>query len=1327
MPASLAALAAHAQPFTFDHLPPDAGLSQSVVLDIVQDQQGFLWLATQDGLNRYDGAEIRVFKDDATPGGLRGNFIAALALAPTGDIWIATTDGGLNRYDPTTGRFTAYPHDPDDTNSVSENSVSAVAVDRQGIVWAGTSNTGLNRLDPRTGEVTRYRHNPADTSSLSADSITSLAVDGSGQVWVATINGGLSRLDPATGHFTRYRYDPDNPRSLSHDGVQRVSIDRQGIVWAGTFTAGLNRIDPTTGEVTRYTHDPDDPASLGHDNVWEVFEDSAGRLWVPTQGGGLNLLDRGTGRFTRNVNNPADPTSLSGNSTLVVMEDRSGILWVGTFGQGADYWDPYKNKFVLVRSTPGSGTGLDGGGGVWGMAEDAEGVLWVATNDAGLNRFDPADGTWRRYVHDPADPDSLGDNAVLVMYLDSQGTPWLGTGVGLFRFDRETETFRRYATPVVGSIYEDRRGNFWVGTAISLILLDRETGARQTFESDPADPATLSANGVSVMFEDDAGRFWLGTLSGGLNQLDRDTGLFTRYLHDPGDPTSLSSNTVLDIYQARDGTLWVGTTRGLNRFDPDAGTFVAYREKDGLPNDFVYGILNDDAGGLWLSTNLGLARFDPRTLAVKSYDRADGLQGSEFNQHAFFKGGDGVMYFGGLDGLNAFHPGLLRDNPFVPPVVLTGFQLYHRPVEIGPDSPLQQPVEVTDEIELGYRDGAFELHYAALHFSSPGEIEYAYRLDDLDPDWVYAGNRRFASYASVPPGDYVFRVRGTNSDGVWNEEGAALRIVIPPPFWQTLWFRAIVVLGGIGAISGGFVVRIRSVEAQRRRLEDEVAVRTCELRDAVGALERARDAAEKASRAKSVFLANMSHEFRTPLNAILGFTQIMVRDRRLRPDQREDLLIVHRSSEHLLGLINDVLEMSKIEAGRIALNVRAFDLHHLLDGLAEMFALRADSKGISVELVIDSAVARYVRGDEGKLRQVLMNLLGNGVKFTHEGGVLLRVQALPTAGEPDAGAGETLRFSVADTGPGIATAELGRLFQPFVQTSTGRESQEGTGLGLAISQQYVQLMGGRIEVQTDPGKGSTFWFDLPLEVAGAGDLESPPSTRRVAGLAPGQRAADGGPYRLLAVDDQEVNRRLLVKLFEPVGFEVREARNGQEAVDVWQTWAPHLIWMDMRMPVMDGYEATRRIKSTTRGMATIVIALTASALEEDRAVILSEGCDDYVRKPFRDQELFDVIARHLGVQYLYDEGEPETAGGEPAGDSRRLAAQLGKEGAGWLAELERAAILGDGGAIRRLAAQVADGQPALAEEMVRLADRFEHDRLLAAIEQAREGDGRAAG
>ncbi len=510
------------------------------------------------------------------------------------------------------------------------------------------------------------------------------------------------------------------------------------------------------------------------------------------------------------------------------------------------------------------------------------------------------------------------------------------------------------------------------------------------------------------------------------------------------------------------------------------------------------------------------------------------------------------------------------------------------------------------------------------------------------------------------------------------------------------------------------------------RLRDSYALLEQRVMERTAELAAAKEAAEAANRAKSAFLANMSHELRTPLNAILGYSQLMARDPQVTPTQRDYLATIERSGEHLLGLINDVLTMSKIESGRLSLQENAFDLHYQLVGLKEMFALRAADKGLSLVLDIASDVPRYIYADESKLRQVLMNLLSNAVKFTEEGGVTLRVAS--RQGQADLSRLPStdcyLLFEVEDTGPGIAPEEMRLVFDPFVQTASGQKSQEGTGLGLPISRQFVTLMQGELTVHSVVGEGSIFRVRIPVKLARAEDVAQPTDhgRRRVIGLAPDQYAPDGGPYRLLIVEDQAANREVLYKLLEPLGFAVQCAVNGQEGIELWERWQPHLIWMDMRMPVMDGYTATRQIKARARAMGrtALVIALTASAFEEDRNAILEAGCDDFVRKPFREHEVLDILSRHLGVRFLY-----ETAGN---GDVRAAQTEAGIVDeditsaewlrmavatlpATWIADLHQATVALDTDRLAALIALIRPRVPRLADTLTQWVHNFEYEKI----------------
>ncbi|HNS50228.1 MAG TPA: two-component regulator propeller domain-containing protein [Anaerolineae bacterium] len=1333
-PPTAAARPRHDNDVRFTNLSLDQGLSQSVVQAIWQDSQGFLWLGTQDGLNRYDGYTFRIFKNDpGDPASLSNNYVYSLAEDADGSLWVGTA-GGLNRYDPATERFEALFHDPLDPNTPSSDAVGDVLVDSAGALWAGTVSQGINRLEG--GVWTRYLPNPDDPSGLSSGAITALFEDSSGTLWVGTTGGGLNRLDRATGRFTRYLNDQQDPLSLPDNSVASIAEGPDGTLWLAT-SGGLAAFDPTTGRCTRYASDPSDPGSLGDNLLLVVYVDRSGTLWAGSSAGSLNRLPCpgcDPPAFVHYAPVAGDPTSLGSLGVISIYEDRGGVLWFGTFGGGVSRYSWTTEKFPVTRSVPGDPAGLSDNS-VWSFYEDRQGDLWIGTVSGGLNRLDRATGAFTHYRYDPSDPESLGSDFVMSVYEDAQGRFWVGTfGGGLNLLDRQTGKVARYPSPPnVFSFLEDSSGSLWVAATGGLGRYDSASDSFEYLANDPSDPASLSDSNLTSLHLDSRGRIWVGTFAGGLNLFDPATQSFVRYRHNPADPASLASDLVLVVLEDSKGMLWVGTAAGLDRMDPVTGSFLHYRQKEGLPNDTVYCLLEDDRGHLWISTNRGLSDLDTQSGTFTNYTSADGLQSNEFNQAACYRDSTGLLYFGGINGYNAFLPADIVQNRYVPPVVVTGFSLFNNPVLPGAGTPLAWAVPATREIRLNHRQNFFGFEFAALDMAAPERNRYSYRMEGLDEGWNDVGTRHFAQYTGVKPGTYTFWVRGSNGDGVWNEAGTSIRLVIPPPFWQTWWFRGLAIALAAGLVAGGFLLRLRMIQAEKRRLETLVAARTQELSDAMGELRRSRDQAQAANRAKSVFLANISHELRTPLNAILGFSRLMLgsslpaRDHAPSPErgtltesQRQDLAIISRSGEHLLGLINDVLEMSKIEAGRITLNEHAFDLRRLLEDMEDMFRLRAEAKGLALESEVDPGVPQVVGADEGKLRQVLLNLLGNAVKFTQTGDIFLRA-AIRTAGEGSGEPVSLLHVEVEDTGPGIAPEEQAAVFEPFVQSQSGRRAAEGTGLGLSISRQYAELMGGTLSLSSTPGRGSLFTLEVPVRAVDEAALPGAPSQRRAIGLEPGQPA-----YRLLVVDDKEVNRQLLVRLLGPLGFDLREAANGQEAIDIWQAWAPHLIWMDMRMPVMDGYEATRRIKATLQGHATAIIALTASALEEDRKVILSEGCDDYIRKPFRDQDLIEALERHLGVRFLYEqvaEEERRAVDREPrpseqelsAADAVRRVAALPPSVVG---DLRHAARLGAVDSIQESISGIRSHDAALAGLLAAWADRFEHDKILALIEDA---------
>jgi len=822
---------AQANTTRFERVSVEDGLSQSVVLAILQDQQGFMWFATQDGLNRYDGYQFTVYKHDPDdPTALSNNYVRTIYEDRSGELWVGTRSG-LDRLDRTTGTFIHYQHDPSDPHSLGGTEVVAVHEDRAGSLWIGIEDGGVSRLDRATNAFTHYRHDPDDPTTLAHDYVWTIYEDRSEELWVGT-DGGLDRLDRTTGMFTHYDHDAADTHSLSDNRVRVIVEDRQGALWIGLEGGGLDRFDRSTQSFTHYQHDPDDPHSLSDNLVWAIREDREGRLWVGTQAG-LDQLDRRQNGFVHFRHDPYDPHSLSGDSVESIYEDQAGVLWLGTFGGGLSKLNLGGEKFALYRHRSGLPNTLSDDL-VWSVHEDQSGVLWVGTFDGGLNRLDRRAGTIAVYEHDPDDSASLSSNEVRAVIEDHLGILWVGTNYGgLNQFDPRTEQFVRYrhdpndpdslSEDRIRVLHEDRSGNLWIGTwSEGLDRLDRGTGTFVHYRHDADDPLSLSDNRVRAIHEDREGTLWIGTSGGGINLLDDVSGRFTHYRHDPDDLQSLSSDVVFSFCEDPSGTVWIGTIGGgLNRFDRPSRTFANYTERDGLPNDAVYGILADAAGVLWLSTNNGLSRFDPRTETFRNYDASDGLQNNEFNAGAYFQSGGGEMFFGGIQGLNAFYPEQVEDNPHIPPIVITAFSKFN---EVA-----RRDLSADEHIQLSYKDNFISFEFAALDYAAPAKNEYAYMLEGQDQDWVYAGTRRHADYTNLKGGNYTFRVKGSNNDGIWNEQGTAIGITVTPPIWDRWWFRGIVLLVLAGAAVGGFRLRVRSIEARSLELERQVSSRSRDL------------------------------------------------------------------------------------------------------------------------------------------------------------------------------------------------------------------------------------------------------------------------------------------------------------------------------------------------------------------------------------------------------------------------------------------------------------------------------------------------------------------
>jgi len=820
----------------FERISLQQGLSQSIVSSIVQDKRGFLWFATEDGLNLYDGYVFTVMRNSSTdPYSLSQNEATVLCEDRSGTLWVGTFAGGLNRYLPGTQRFIRYRHSPFDSTTISNDIIYSIYQDRSGTLWVGTA-VGLNKVVLNNGDDTsatfvRFYHDPKNPGALSNDAITCLFQDREGTLWIGT-GRGLNCLTPdeltkPTPRFAHYRHNKRNPRSLSNDRVRAIYEDRSGTLWIGT-DGGLNRVirrpgSPGALAFQRYVHNPRNPRSIRSNEVYAILEDSSGAFWVGTNGGGLNAFDRTTETFVTYQRDPRDATSISDNQIRCLFQDRSEVIWVGTYGGGANKVDVRKRQFVHYQAEPDKPTSLTVDI-IWSIYEDRKGTLWLGTHGGGLSRFDRRRNRFTYFRSDPRNPNSLSHNVVRLVVGDPSGDLWIGTnGGGVCRFNPETERFTRFihnprdttslSHDEIRAFLLDRQGALWIGTyGGGLNRLEPRTGSgRQTrfthYRHDPNNPNSIGSDYIRAIHEDRSGILWIGTHGAGLDRFDRATGTIKHFRSDPRDPQSLSNDYIFHIHEDKFGVLWLTTWGGgLIRFDPATSKCTILTEEDGLPGNAVYGILEDRKGNFWLSTNNGLSRFNPEKRHFKNYTPRDGLQAREFNAGSFFKSPRGEMFFGGINGFNSFFPEKIKDNPYIPPVVLTAFSKLNEPVDFG------KPLTEVGEIKLSHKDYFFEFEFAALDYTAPEENLYAYKMEGLDEEWIRTtAAKRYASYTTLSPGAYTFRVIGSNSDGVWNKTGVSINVMIAPPFWKTWWFILICLVVAVALLFLAYHRRLRTV------------------------------------------------------------------------------------------------------------------------------------------------------------------------------------------------------------------------------------------------------------------------------------------------------------------------------------------------------------------------------------------------------------------------------------------------------------------------------------------------------------------------------------
>ncbi|MCX2450862.1 response regulator [Pedobacter sp. PLR] len=1230
-------LCSNAQELNFNHLKTENGLSQNSIFAITQDSRGFMWFGSRFGLNRYDGNKFQLYKSKANDSSsLSDDYITALHSDRKKVLWVGTANG-LNRFNPKKNTFERIYLDGNKHNK-QYAPVNAIYEDRKGNLWVA-GRTGLYLLRDRNTNTFTPTYKLGLKSGIANSEVLSIFEDHQGYLWIGT-NSGLSKLsfNGRLQELARFSHDPGKANSLSDNSVTAITEDRQRNLWVATESSGINLFHPGTNTFSRYAHEEGNKNSLIHNSVRRMSRNKAGNLCIGTQEG-LSILDPLSKKFKSYQHLKSVSRSLNQNSIYSIYEDPNGSLWIGTYYGGVNVTYAHDTNFKTMQyneKLAGISHNV-----VSSIIADKDDNLWIGTEGGGLNHLNRQTQQFSSYKLKASDPGSLGSDLVKVIYKDKGGDIWVGThGGGLNLFDPRTRSFKRFFingdnTKVTRSelvaLMEDDKGAFWTGSQTGIRIFSKKAGLLIPYPELPVLRSIRNYN-IKVLFQDSKQNIWIASTKG-LFLLSADRQQLQSFKLPKGsNSVNNNANYINCIQEDPKGNIWVGLYYGgLSKYDGSRKKFVkTYTTADGLPNDNVVGILEDDNQMLWVSTSNGLARFNPKSEVFLTYTTSDGLAGDEFNYNSSYKAKNGDLYFGGYNGLSYFAPEEIEKNSYHAPLVFTGLKLFNEPVQINAENGLlKQDVSFTDHLTFPYQQNIFTIEFALLNYIKSNKNKYAYRLEGVNGDWVES-EIPTATYTNLASGNYILWVKGANNDGIWSEP-VSMKIKILPPFWKSWWAYGIYL-----AIFGMMLFFITRFFYLRGLL----------LKD------------EELHQIKLNFFTNISHEIRTHLTLIMAPIENLLEGQQGDSPVKQQLNKVKNNADRLLKLVNELMDFRKAETKNLKLKLTEHDFIPFIQEIYNSFEELSAKKNIDFSLQYDqSPILLYF--DKEQLEKVFFNLLSNAFKFTPEGGrIAIDIKTSPKA----------LKVSICDTGRGIAPEHLEQLFENYFQVEEHHIQNTGYGIGLALSKHIVELHKGNIEVSSLPGaenKPGFTCFELSLlpgkahlsgqqqqqqqQHSGQPPLQSAQQSVKSQPqlnptLIPGSvqdsattetvNAATSDHQKkptVLIVEDHAELRNLIKESLE-ANYQVLLAENGRSGWEKATEEIPDLIISDVMMPEMDGFTLCSQLKTDERTNHIPVFLLTAKSSQTDQISGLSQGADLYLSKPFSTKILQLQVRNFLAAR-----------------------------------------------------------------------------------------------